>query len=37
MSVNTNQGYSYYHSMQTRFEKRFSAGFMSSCHGRGRS
>jgi hypothetical protein len=26
----TNQGYSYYHAMQTRFEKRFAHGFQSS-------
>ena len=30
VSVDVNQGYSWYHSMQTRFEKRFSAGFTSS-------
>jgi hypothetical protein len=30
VSVDTNQGYSWYHSMQARFEKRFSAGFTSS-------
>jgi hypothetical protein len=30
ISMNTNQGYSWYHGMQTRFEKRFSAGFQSS-------
>jgi len=29
VSMDTNQGYSWYHSMQTRFEKRFSSGFMS--------
>jgi hypothetical protein len=29
VNVDTNQGYSWYHSMQTRFEKRFSAGLMS--------
>jgi hypothetical protein len=26
--MDTNQGYSWYHSMQTRFEKRYSAGFI---------
>ena len=30
VSVDVNQGYSWYHSMQTRFEKRLSAGFTSS-------
>jgi hypothetical protein len=30
VNYNTNQGYSYYHAMQTRFEKRFSHGFQSS-------
>jgi hypothetical protein len=30
INYNTNQGYSYYHAMQTRFEKRFSHGFQSS-------
>ena len=30
VSVDVNQGYSWYHSMQSRFEKRFSAGFTSS-------
>jgi hypothetical protein len=30
ITYNTNQGYSYYHAMQTRFEKRFSQGFQSS-------
>ena len=30
VTVNTNQGYSWYHGMQTRFEKRFSGGFQSS-------
>jgi hypothetical protein len=29
VNSDTNQGYSWYHSMQTRFEKRFSAGLMS--------
>lgn len=29
VNMDTNQGYSWYHSMQTRFEKRFSAGFLS--------
>ena len=29
VGMDTNQGYSWYHSMQTRFEKRFSSGFMS--------
>ena len=29
VTMDTSQGYSWYHSMQTRFEKRFSAGFMS--------
>jgi hypothetical protein len=28
VTMDTNQGYSWYHSMQTRFEKRYSAGFM---------
>ena len=30
INYNTNQGYSYYHAMQTRFEKRFSQGLQSS-------
>ena len=30
VNYNTNQGYSYYHAMQTRFEKRFAHGFQSS-------
>jgi hypothetical protein len=30
VSVDVNQGYSWYHSMQSRFEKRFSAGISSS-------
>jgi Carboxypeptidase regulatory-like domain len=30
VSVDVNQGYSWYHSMQSRFEKRFSGGFTSS-------
>ena len=29
VNMETNQGYSWYHSMQTRFEKRFSGGFLS--------
>jgi hypothetical protein len=29
VTMDTNQGYSWYHSMQTRFEKRLSAGFLS--------
>ncbi len=28
VTMDTNQGYSWYHSMQTRFEKRYSSGFM---------
>jgi hypothetical protein len=30
ITMNTNQGFSWYHAMQTRFEKRFSGGFQSS-------
>jgi hypothetical protein len=30
INYNTNQGYSYYHALQTRFEKRFSQGFQAS-------
>src|SRR5262249_39161967 len=29
VNLDTSQGYSWYHSMQTRYEKRFSAGLMS--------
>jgi hypothetical protein len=36
VNLDVGQGYSYYHSLHTRFEKRFLAGFLSCIRTRGR-